>query len=286
MDKNISLILSGGGARGIAHIGVIKYLEQNGYVIKEIGGTSMGSIVGAIYSSGKLNQFENFLKQLDAKRIIKLLDFSITRPGLITGKKIIEKIGEFLSEQNVENLKIPYFCIATDINSGKEIIWKKGNLKNAIHSSFAIPFVFTPVYVEEKILVDGGVVNNIPVNHVSRNYPVVAVCVNSSIKKDNKIEEILNTKTNNITIDKIEKYIQKFIPKKEKNKMSYYKVLDEALHLLIEKNSLTNISNFNPDILINMPRDIAGTFDFLKAEKLIEIGYYLAESTFNNTKYS
>jgi len=106
----------------------------------------------------------------------------------------------------------------------------------------------------------------------------VAVCANSSQKLDAKLIEIISKKTEtNERTDKVEKYISKFIPKKKKNSMSYHKILDEALHLLIEKNSNTNLKNNPPEILINIPREIAGTFDFLKAEKLIEAGEYLAE---------
>ncbi len=276
--KNISLVLSGGGARGIAHIGVINFLEKEGFVIKNIGGTSMGAIVGAIYAEGKLKEYEEFLKNLNTKEVIKLLDFSLSSPGLIDGNKIVKKLKSFLPTENIEYLDRNFFCIATDIQNGKEIVFKKGNLLQAVHASFAIPFVFTPVINNNNILVDGGVLNNIPVNHISRKYPVIAVCANSSQKLDAKLIEIISKKTEvNERTDKVEKYISKFIPKKKKNSMSYHKILDEALHLLIEKNSNTNLKNNPPEILINIPREIAGTFDFLKAEKLIEAGEYLAE---------
>ena len=276
--KNISLVLSGGGARGIAHIGVINFLEKEGFVIKNIGGTSMGAIVGAIYAEGKLKEYEEFLKNLNTKEVIKLLDFSLSSPGLIDGNKIVKKLKSFLPTENIEYLDKNFFCIATDIQNGKEIVFKKGNLLQAVHASFAIPFVFTPVINNNNILVDGGVLNNIPVNHISRKYPVIAVCANSSQKLDAKLIEIISKKTEtNERTDKVEKYISKFIPKKKKNSMSYHKILDEALHLLIEKNSNTNLKNNPPEILINIPREIAGTFDFLKAEKLIEAGEYLAE---------
>ncbi len=276
--KNISLVLSGGGARGIAHIGVINFLEKEGFVIKNIGGTSMGAIVGAIYAEGKLKEYEEFLRNLNTKEVIKLLDFSLSSPGLIDGNKIVKKLKSFLPTENIEYLDKNFFCIATDIQNGKEIVFKKGNLLQAVHASFAIPFVFTPVINNNNILVDGGVLNNIPVNHISNKYPVVAVCANSSQKLDTKLIEIISKKTEtNERTDKVEKYISKFIPKKKKNSMSYHKILDEALHLLIEKNSNTNLKNNPPEILINIPREIAGTFDFLKAEKLIEAGEYLAE---------
>ena len=283
--KEISLVLSGGGARGIAHIGVIKYLEANGYVIQNIAGTSMGAIVGAVYASGKLNEFEKFLMDLDAKTIIKLVDFSITRPGIIEGKKIIHKLKEFLTCEKIEDLQKNYLCIATDINNQKEILWNKGNLLTAIHSSFAIPFIFDPVIENKKILVDGGVVNNIPVNHVDRELLTIAVCANASVDINILPPEIINFKFQNNKNKKstIKKYLNNLIGKKKDNSMpGYYEILDSTLHIMIEQNSMNILKRYPPDYLIKIPRKIAGTFDFLKAKQLIRAGEYLAKVTMNS----
>ena len=284
--KEISLVLSGGGARGIAHIGVINYLEKKGYKIKNIGGTSMGSIVGGIYAQGKLKEFEQYLLKLDAKKIVQLLDFSISKPGLIKAEKILKEMKKFLPIDLIEEVPIPYFCVSTDLNHRQEIIWRKGDMLNAIHSSFAIPFIFTPVILEDKILVDGGVMNNIPINHIDREPLTIAVCANAGIPMDEELIKITQeTKKENYNKQKqtINKYLNKVLKMisnegdKEKRLPGYYDILDNTLHIMIENNSKNIIKRYPPDILMNLPRDIAGTFDFLKAAELIKAGEYIAE---------
>jgi len=283
--KEISLVLSGGGARGIAHIGVINYLEKNGYKIKNIGGTSMGSIVGGVYAQGNLKPFTEYLLNLDAKRIIQLLDFSMSRPGLIKAEKILRELRKFLPIELIEDTPIPYYCVATDLNQRNEVVWKKGNMLTAIHSSFAIPFIFTPVMLEDKILVDGGVVNNIPINHIDRDLLTIAVCANAGIPMDEKLQEINKASIKKYKIQKnsINKYLSKVLnifsdeDKKSKKMPGYYDILDKTLHIMIENNSKNIIKRYPPDILVNLPREIAGTFDFLKAETLIKAGEYIAE---------
>ena len=277
--KKISLVLSGGGARGIAHIGVINYLESKGYVIENVAGTSMGAIVGAIYSAGKLKDFENFLLDLDAKTIIKLLDFSLSRPGIIEGNKIIQKLKEFIPVDSFEALHKNYLCIATDLYNQKEMVWKSGDLLTAVHSSFAIPFVFDPVKYQGKFLVDGGVVNNIPLNHINRELMTVAVCANASIGMDILPTDILQPqKKYKEKKNIVETYLNKFLKKKKGEKSpGYYEILDQTLHLMIEQNSKNIINRYPPDYLVEIPRKIAGTFDFLKARQLIKAGEFLAE---------
>ncbi len=283
--KEISLVLSGGGARGIAHIGVINYLERNGYKIKNIGGTSMGSIVGGVYAQGNLKAFEEYLLKLDAKKMIKLLDFSVSMPGLIKGEKILKELKKFLPIELIEEVPLPYFCVATDLNKRNEVVWKKGNMLQAIHSSFAIPFIFTPVIEKDMILVDGGVVNNIPINHIDRDLLTIAVCANAAIPIDENLQEIMRKGAKKYSHEKniINKYLNKMLKyfsdenKEEKKMPGYYEILDNTLHIMIANNSKNIIKRYPPDILANLPRDIAGTFDFLKAEELIKAGEYIAE---------
>ncbi len=283
--KEISLVLSGGGARGIAHIGVINYMERNGYKIKNIGGTSMGSIVGGIYAEGKLKEFEEYLLKLDAKKMIQLLDFSVSSPGLIKGEKILKEMKQFLPIKQIEKTPVPYFCVATDLNEQKEVVWRQGDILQAIHSSFAIPFIFTPVIIEDKLLVDGGVMNNIPINHIDRELLTIAVCANASIPMDEELKKISQAPEKKYESQKntINKYLNKVLRlfydenEEEKKKPGYYEILDNTLHILIENNSKNIIKRYPPDILVNLPREIAGTFDFLKAEELIKAGEYIAE---------
>jgi NTE family protein len=144
MIKNVALVLSSGGARGGAHIGAIKVLEQNGFRITSIAGTSMGALIGGIYATGQLQAFEEWISSLDLWEVLRLTDFSISKKGFVKGKKVIEKIKEIVPEHNIEDLPVPFCAIATEILSGTETIFTKGNLYEAIRASISIPTVFQP----------------------------------------------------------------------------------------------------------------------------------------------
>jgi len=123
MKKNVTLVLSGGGARGFAHIGAIEELESRGYLINSIAGTSMGALVGGMYAVGKMNEYKEWVYNLDKKDIFKLLDFSFSNQGLIKGDKVLNKMKEFIPDANIEDLKIKYTATAFDLAQNKEIVF-------------------------------------------------------------------------------------------------------------------------------------------------------------------
>jgi NTE family protein len=168
MKKSIALVLSGGAARGIAHIGLIEELEKNNFEIKSIAGNSMGAFVGAIYASGQLPDFKEWILNLGKKDILKLADITVSTKGFVKGEKLFKKIKDFLPDINIENLAIPYTAVAADLTNMQEIVLNSGDLKQAVRASIAIPGVFMPAYVGNSVLVDGGVVNPIPLNRVKR----------------------------------------------------------------------------------------------------------------------
>ncbi len=169
--KQINLVLSGGGYKGYAHIGVIKELEKNGYEIKRIAGCSAGAIIGAMYAATKnIRQVEEYLLKAN---LYKLTDITISKRGLIKGEKIIKYIEEFLKIKTFKELKIPLVVNATDIRTGKEIIIRKGNLLKAIRASSAYPGVFTPEEYKGKLLLDGGIINPVPVSLLKPTRPTI-----------------------------------------------------------------------------------------------------------------
>jgi NTE family protein len=280
MQKKISLVLSGGGARGIAHIGVIQVLKEQGYQIQSIAGTSMGALVGGLYASGGLEKFTDWLVNADVKEALKMLDFSLKLPGLIKAEKIMRQIDNFLTIKEIEELPIKYTAIATDIQSLSEIVFDSGSLSKAIRASIAIPSVFTPVFDEGKILIDGGLVNNLPINRLAKDetFPVVAVCVNAEVPMSKKYSEIMHqnkSKEHLAKLQKIKNHLAKYINRidhKNKNHIGYAELIDKSIHLMIGRASQQIIQQNPPEKIINIPREICGTFDFLKAEKIIEIG--------------
>ncbi len=276
--KEIALVLSGGGARGIAHIGVIRELESRGYVIKELAGTSMGAIVASVYASGKMEEFEDYLTHMDVKEVIKLLDFTLKMPGLIKANKIVRQLGKFVRKGDLSGLPLPVTLIATDLRQKKEVVWRSGDLLTAVHSSFAIPFVFAPVYVDDAVLVDGGVTNNFPLNRVSGEYPVFGSWANAFVEPDDDLKKLI--KTNHHYKQKkslLDAYLSKFYRKpKGGNKMTYAQILDYTLKMIVGQNTEHTIAHFPPEVLFEIPVEIAGTFDFLKAANLIRVGREVA----------
>ncbi|MDZ7633627.1 MAG: patatin-like phospholipase family protein [Bacteroidales bacterium] len=186
MGKNVALVLSSGGARGFAHIGAIKVLEREGYKITSVAGTSMGALVGGIYASGQLKEFEEWVTTLDVMEVLKLTDISISGKGFVKGNKVIDKMKEIVPDRDIEDLLIPYSAVATDFIRGKEKVFTTGNLFDAIRASISIPTVFQPFLIGSDYYVDGGLVNPIPINRVKRNEGdlLAVVDVNADIPHD------------------------------------------------------------------------------------------------------
>lgn len=175
--KRIALVLGSGGARGYAHIGVIEELERRGYEISCIAGCSMGAVVGGIYAAGKLSEYRNWIESLDYLDVLRLVDVSF-RLGAIRGEKVFGKIREIVGEIDIEQLPIPYTAVATDLTNQQEIWFQEGNLHQAMRASAAIPSLFTPVIQGSRTLVDGGLLNPLPIVPVVSSHCDLIVAVN------------------------------------------------------------------------------------------------------------
>ena len=167
--RDVALVLSSGGARGLAHIGAIEELLNEGYHITSIAGCSMGALIGGVYAAGKLEDFREWMKSIDRKKMLELTDFSFSLNHLVKGSRIIEAIMEFVPDVPIEELPIPYCAVATDWISGKEVVFRKGSLFEAIRASISLPTFYEPVRRDGMILIDGGVTNPIPLNRVERH---------------------------------------------------------------------------------------------------------------------
>ena len=178
--KNVALALSSGGARGLAHIGAIEELEAQGYKITSIAGCSMGALVGGVYAAGKLNEFREWMKTIDRKKMLSLIDFSLSLNHIVKGTRIIEAIMEFVPDVNIEDLPIPYCAVATDLKAGKEVLFNKGSLFQAIRASISLPSFYEPVQRDDMILIDGGVINPLPLNRVKRQAGDILVGIDVS----------------------------------------------------------------------------------------------------------
>lgn len=167
--KDVALVLSSGGPRGWAYIGAIEELEARGYRITSVAGTSIGSLVGGIYAAGKLHEIKDWLFSLDAWKVFSLMDISISRNHLVKGDKVIGAIKEVVPEINIEELEIPFRAVAADLYTGEEVVFDRGPLFEAIRASISIPSLFRPVKYGFRTLVDGGIVNTMPISRAVRS---------------------------------------------------------------------------------------------------------------------
>ncbi|WP_137817208.1 patatin-like phospholipase family protein [Pseudomonas sp. 2FG] len=191
MSKRVALVLGSGGARGYAHIGAIEELERRGYDIACIAGCSMGAVVGGIYATGKLKEYREWIESLDYLDVLRLLDVSF-RLGAIRGEKVFGKIREIVGEINIEDLRIPYTAVATDLTNQQEIWFQEGCLHQAMRASAAIPSLFTPVIQGKRMLVDGSLLNPLPIIPVVSSHCdlIIAVNLNSTNQKQYQLPVI------------------------------------------------------------------------------------------------
>lgn len=270
--KDVALVLSSGGARGLAHIGAIEELELNGYHISSIAGCSMGALIGGVYATGKMNEFREWMKTIDRKKMISLTDFSFSLNHLAKGNRIIEAIMEFVPDTPIEDLPIPYCAVATDLKAGKEVIFNKGSLFEAIRASISLPSFYEPVKRDGMVLIDGGVINPIPLNRVKRKKDDILVGIDVSGHDYEAQWEELHRLTTWQKQDKSLKaqILDKLIP--DNIEFNYYTMLSRTSSLMIRQNSILMAKLMKPDILVDIQMSRYTTFDFDKSEKIIAVG--------------
>lgn len=270
---NVALVLSSGGARGLAHIGVIEELEARGYRISSIAGCSMGALIGGVYAAGKLNEFREWMKTIDRKKMLELTDFSLSINHIVKGKRIIEAIMEFVPDMAIEDLPIPYCAVATDLIAGKEVVFNKGSLFEAIRASISLPSFYEPVHRDDMLLIDGGVINPIPLNRVKRQVGDILVGVDvSGHDYKSQWEEMRRLTERQKKTDKSLKarILDKLIP--DNIGFNYYTLLSRTSSLMIRQNSILMTKLIKPEILIDILMSRFDGFDYDKSEKIINIG--------------
>lgn len=295
-NKKIALVLSSGGARGIAHIGVIRELEARGYEITSVSGTSIGAVIGGFYAAGKLDEYEAWVTGLGLYNVFNLMDFSFSTKGVIKGQRVFKKLREWMEGVTFEDLRIPFSCIAADLKKREEVVLDKGDVLAAIRASVAIPGYFEPSIVEgDTYLYDGGIVNPLPINRVHRNGDemVLAVDLNAhqplfdpkKYWKESKPEEsaILTrvSETWQTAVKRIEvlqrlqsndKEQEKKVPHNKEKHLSPIGALMEMFEMMQENITAQSLREHRPDILIEIPGNLCHTFEFHRSKELIEFG--------------
>lgn len=278
MKQNVALVMSSGGARGMAHIGVMEELQKSGFKITSIAGSSIGALIGGVFASGKLEEFSDWVGDVSRMDIFKLMDFAISKRGFIKGEKVFRKIKKYIGDVKIEDLPIPYAAIAADIENHQEIVFTSGSLINAIRASVSIPTIFLPYNIDGIDLIDGGMINPLPLNRVKRNDDdiLIAVNLNSPQKyikpvQDNKQEQ--NESVFYSMRKNINRKWSKFFNIKEKNKkMGFFDLLTGSFALMQDSISEYAIEQYKPDFIIDISRHSCDTLEFYKADELIEVG--------------
>ena len=278
MKQKVALVLSGGGARGLAHIGVLEELEKRDYQVTSVAGTSMGSLIGGVYALGKLDEFTQWARSMDRVKILRLFDFSLGTTGLVKGERLLRRMKAFIPDKSIENMDIPYAAVAVDLLTSSEVVFRQGSIYDAIRASISIPTVFTPVNRDGRLLVDGGVMNNVPVDQVARTEGdlLLAVNVNADIplpgddksQGEREREEEANREK--------WKEFYRHLGRQQKNagqeKLGYFSLVSRTIDLMTNHMADLLLEKHRPDMLINVSREHCHVFDFFKVETMIEAG--------------
>ena len=277
MAKDVALVLSSGGARGLAHIGAIEELEAQGFRITSVAGCSMGALIGGVFAAGKLAEFREWMKTIDRRKMVELTDFSFSFNHLVKGVRIIDAIKEFVPDMMIEDLPLPYCAVATDWENGREVTFRKGSLFGAIRASISLPAYYEPVRIKNMVLIDGGIVNPIPLNRVVRKKGDLLVGVDVSghdYQGQSQLQHFLELRRKNGK-SLGQQILNKLIP--DNLDFNYYTVLSRTSSIMIRQNSKLMARLTNPDMLIDIQLRRYGGFDYDKSEKLIAIGHRYAQ---------
>ena len=278
--KTVSLVLGSGGARGLAHVGVINYLQENDYEIKSISGCSIGALIGGFYAAGKLDAYVEWLEELSAFDMLKLLDFKGSG-GLVSGDKLMSRLEELIGDYNIEDLPIKFTAVATDIEAEKEIWINKGSLLNAIRASISLPLFFTPHMHNERLLVDGGALNPVPIAPTFHDDTDLTIAVNLGGERCDECLKETETQETNRVADTIKEYVAKLsLPDAFVSQTSMYMVANKSFETMQGTLARMKLAAYPPDIEIDIPRNICGTFEFDKSKQIIEYGYETCKKSF------
>ena len=276
-SNKVSLVLSSGGARGIAHISIIESLLKEGYDIVEISGTSIGSLVAAFYACGKLDKFKKWILKLDKIKTFSLMDFTVSQSGIIKGDKVFSSLKKIIPDEKIENLQIPISIIATDIFNNKEVVIRSGSMYDAIRASCSIPGLVKPYSLNGVDYVDGGVLNPLPINKLHYRENIITVNLNSPpLKKINKKE------TTTFYMNYFNS-IKKFFSNNDNSKhLGIYDITYRSVHMIQNQLSVYQIEKHKTLKNINIPCDVCHPLEFYKADEILKSGTKFYNETKNN----
>ncbi len=279
-SKTVSLVLGSGGARGLAHIGVIHWLEENEFKIKSIVGCSIGAVIGGIYAAGKLDVYEQWVRALTKVDIVTLLDLSWEKGGLVRGEKLVNTLRGLVGEKLIEDLPISFTAVATDLRGQKEVWIRSGSLFDAMRASFAIPLFFTPFKLKGVDLIDGGVLNPVPIAPTFGDQTGITIAVNLNGPDETPSEPVVVSTAPHSPASPIREKINRFIsrlqpsmPGSGSRDWGAYEIASQAFEAMQSAIARQKLAAYPPDMVIDIPRNVCKTLEFDRAAEIIAVGY-------------
>lgn len=307
-NKKVGLVLGGGGARGWAHVGVLRALEEHDVPIHCVAGTSIGALIGAIYIVGALDKLEEFADKIDTQTLMSLLDISFPGLGIVDGHKVKKFLYDYLVDAQIENARMPFRCVATNFSLKQEVVFESGSMVDAVRASISLPGIFVPVKHENGYLVDGGVINPVPVNVAQAMGADVVIAVNlnhdhqaegdrphpsqqSSTAPSSQTDEDESSATTTTNTQGTPDLIQRYQNVKEvvqdqiddwmpdpSSGINIFDVLGNSINLMEQQVTRVRLETEIPDVLIEPHLMQYGIFDFTEAQPMIQEGYDRAQA--------
>jgi len=292
--QTVSLVLGSGAARGLAHIGVIEWLDEHGYRIESIAGASMGALVGGIYAAGKLDSYKEWVLALEKMDVIRFLDLSFSSEGLFKGDRLMDALREMVGDRNIEDLPMTYTAVACDLDRRREVWFTNGLLFDAIRASIAIPTVFTPHRYRGMKLLDGGLLNPVPIAPTFRDMTDLTIAVDLNARSDPGAVEVKPKSSKERSSGKsspqhasvqrfldsiqesIQNALQKNIEARHDSDLGMFDLLNSAFETMQNAISKLKLATYAPDVHIEIPRHSCKAYEFDRAAELIELGYAMA----------
>ncbi|MGV9710774.1 patatin-like phospholipase family protein [Gordonia sp. NPDC003424] len=296
-STRVALALGSGGARGYAHIGVIAELEARGFEVVTVAGSSMGALVGGLHCAGKLDDYVDWITGLTQLDVVRLVDVSLSKPGVIGADRILSRVREILGDTVIEDLATPFTAVATDLNAGRAVWFQRGSLVDAIRASIAIPGVISPHTYGGRLLGDGGILDPLPVAPTSgvSSDVTIGVVVGADGGPDEgatrepkskgllrrNVEPLLDSDFMRSVRDRFGIDEHEPVPAPEEPvapvahavpRMGRFEVLSRSLDIMTEALTRYQVAGYPPDILIRVPRKSVRTLDFHKATEMIALG--------------
>jgi len=275
--KTVSLVLGSGGARGIAHIGVIRWLLEHDYEIKSVSGCSIGALVGGAFAAGKLDEFEEWICAVTEREMFRLLDLSWQISGLVKGDRVIDTLKKLVGERQIEDLPVRYTAVAADLENEREVWIQDGSLFEAIRASISLPLLLTPRVRNGVTLIDGGVLNPVPIAPTFGDNTDLCIAVNLGGAPKQALDRPAASEARGASPGlraRIDEFIDKLWPDGDGEDKDWgpFEIANQAFDAMQATISRQKLAVYPPDVLIEIPRNACGSLEFQRAAEMIALG--------------